>query len=281
MLRTASGLNSSLPGDCEVLEQLASAHRMARHAETAGTSTDQLIEHVDSIIHDLRQSTPWGRYTCQYCFAALRDIVKTLQPTLPNVKVVVIGGSTTSLSILRTLVESFNVPSENLTIVYRGKGRQRLIKLLRQAIGHGRRHLVHKYSEPVVTEVIGDADVLFLGIDGKEPILKVQQLANLRDYTARPLTIIDFNTFGSTQDVTTINGIRVIDAVQLEGQVDRFAQSLLKQTDIHQAALEADRVILAHLESIASNTVQFAQAMIEVNEPAICEGGSHAHSARG
>ena len=281
MLRTASGLNSSLPGDCEVLEQLASAHRMARHAQTAGMSTDQLMEHVDSIAHELRHSTPWGQYTCQYCFAALRDIATTLRPTLPNAKVAVIGGSTTSLSILRTLVESFDVPSENLTIVYRGQGRQRLIKLLRRAIGQGRRLLVHKYSEPAVTDVIAEADVLFLGIDRKEPILKAQQLADLRDYTARPLTIIDFNTFGSTQDVTTINGIRVIDAVQLEAQVDRFAQSLLMQSEIHQAALDADRAILAHIESIASNSAQFASAMIEVNESAIVEGGSHAHSARG
>ena len=297
MLRTAAGLNSSLPGDSEVLAQLASACRMARHGQTAGSLTDQLINQVRLLVEELRQSTPWGRFSCEYCFAALRDLVKTMQPALHSANCVVVGGSTTSLSILRSLIESFDVPSRNLTVIYRGEGRQRMIKLLRKAIGQGRRLLVHKYSEPAVTDAIAEADVLFLGVDRREPILRAQQLAGLRDYTARPLTIVDFNTFGSTEGVAEIDGIRVIDARQLEAQVDRFAEALLTQAELKSAAESAERAILAYVESITSDgdwtgklsstapspqniDADLSSPSIEVNAPVIREGESHAQLVR-
>ena len=250
LLRTAAGLNSSLPGDTEVIEQLQSACRMARHAQTAGTLTEHLIGRVRSIVEDLRASTPWGQFGCGYCFAALRDLVESIGPPLPEAQCLVIGGSTTSRSILHTLIEQFGVPSLQLTLIYRGEGRHHLIKLLRKAIGQGRRMLVHKYSEPAVTEAIAHADVVFLGIDRKEPILRSKQLAHLRDYSARPLTVIDFNTFSSTEGMASINGIRIIDARQLEAQVDLFAETVMVRAELGSAVEAAERSILAHVESV-------------------------------
>ncbi|MEE8165610.1 MAG: hypothetical protein V3T64_08575, partial [Myxococcota bacterium] len=148
------------------------------------------------------------------------------------------------------LIDQFNVPSRQLTLIYRGEGRHRLMKLLRKAIGHGRRILVHGYSEPAVAAAVAGADVVFLGVDRKEPILRSTQLADLRDYSARPLTIIDFNTFGSIEGSTAIDGIRMIDAEQLEARVDRFAEAVMQRTELGSAANAAQRAILAHVESV-------------------------------
>ncbi len=156
---------------------------------------------------------------------------------------------------------------------------------------------MHKYSEPAVTDAIAEADVVFLGVDRREPILRARQLAGLRDYAARPLTIVDFNTFGSTEGVAAIDGIRVIDARQLEAQVDRFAEALLTQVELNSAAEAAERAILAYVESItndgdwpgASSSAaplpqsidpELSPASPEVKEPVICEGGSHAQLVR-
>ena len=252
LLRTAAGLNSSLPGDSEVIEQLQSAFRMAQHAETAGTLTEHLVAQVRSIIEELRASTPWGQFGCGYCFAALRDLIETIEPALPNAQCVVIGGSTTSRSILRALTEQFDVPSRQLTLIYRGGGRHRLMKLLRKAIGNGRRILVDRYSDPAVAHAVASADVVFLGVDRKEPILRSAQLADLRDYSARPLTIIDFNTFSSTESITAIDGIRIIDARQLEARVDRFAEAIMDRAELRSVVDAAQHAILAHVESVTT-----------------------------
>ncbi len=250
LLRTAAGLNSSLPGDTEVIEQLQSAFRMARHAQTAGMVTEHLIGQVRSIVEELRASTAWGQFGCEYCYAALRDLAETIEPPLPEAECVVIGGSTTSRSILHALTERFGVPSQQLTLIYRGEGRHHLVKLLRKAIGRGRRILVHRYSEPTVAKAVAGADVVLLGIDRKEPILRSDQLAGLREYAVRPLTIIDFNTFGSTEGAAAIDGIRVIDARQLDAQVEHFADAIMARAELGAAVDGAQGAILAHVESV-------------------------------
>lgn len=295
LLRTAAGFHSSLPGDTEVLEQLQSALRMAIHINAAGPDAQKLIGKVQSIVEELRTTTPWGRFSCKYCYAALYDFLKKLNCTQNKPQCVVIGGSTTSRSILQVLIEHFEISSENLTLIYRGGGRQRLVKLLRQAIGQGRRILVNKYCEPEVSRAIAQADIVFLGVDRREPILTSSCISSLRDFTIHPLTIIDFNTFGSCEDFDEIAGIKVITASQLEAEVARYTDALLDDVDIHKAAVAAQRVISAEVNSARSSnelparTIQFAASSIEAHPSSngslestfINEGDSYAQPAPG
>lgn len=253
LLCTAAGFHSSLPGDTEVLEQLQSALRMALHINAAGATVENLIGKVNSIVQELRTTTPWGRFSCQYCYAALQDFLDDLICSKSQPQCVVIGGSTTSRSILQVLVQHFEVSSENLTLIYRGGGRRRLMKLLRQAIGRGCRILVHKYSEPAVSNAIAKADIVFLGVDHKEPILTSSTICDLRDFTVRPLTIIDFNTFGSCEKLDGIAGITLISAAQLEAKVARYTDALLDDTDFHVAVNAAEIFIDAAVQAVSAN----------------------------
>lgn len=253
LLSTAAGFHSPLPGDTEVLEQLQSALRMALHINTAGEIAEKLIGKVHSIIEELRTTTLWSRFSCKYCYAALRGFLEEHISSSSKPQCVVIGGSTTSRSILQVLVEQFEVSSENLTLIYRGGGRRRLMKLLRQAIGQGRRILVHKYSEPAVPNAIAKADIVFLGVDRKEPILTSSTICGLRDFSVHPLTIIDFNTFGSCEDLDGIAGITVISAEQLEAEVARYTDVLLDDAEFHLAVKAAQRVIEAEVQAVNAN----------------------------
>ena len=53
-VNTAAGLNSGLPGDRDVLEQLQTARRVAQRAETAGRLTNQLIDDAIGLERDVR-----------------------------------------------------------------------------------------------------------------------------------------------------------------------------------------------------------------------------------
>ncbi|MFQ5590500.1 MAG: ferrochelatase [Phycisphaerae bacterium] len=242
LIRTTAGLNSGLPGDADVAEQLQTAYRIARRAGTAGPLLDRLV--ADAIAHEreLRKATRWGEFNPGYCLAAISRIVETSTLNLPDSRCVIIGGSTTSRSVLTTLIERFEVPSRFLTLVYRGHtGGQ--IKQLRKAIGNGRRVRVQTYGERQVRQAIADADVVFFGIDRAEPVLHADDIRDARDFTSRPLTVIDFNTFGSTKGLETIPGVTLIDAKKVDDAVNAFADAMCATEAFVLAVREAEDLI--------------------------------------
>ena len=254
LLHNAVGLNSSLPGDIDVVEQLAAAFRLARHAGVAGTVSERLLAEVRAIVARIRSQTPWGRFGSEYCYAALKQLAETSNPPWSSRNCVVIGSSTTSRAILHTLIERFEVEQKNLTIVYRGGGRRQMIKQLRQAIGHGRRILVQHYGERATLNAIAGANIVFIAVDQAEPFLQARQLADLRRDASRPLTIVDFNTFGSTDPIDAVEGVHLVDAQQLEAHVDRFADEVTANHEFHSAARAARDAIAAHVDAVCRNT---------------------------
>ncbi|MHC4767209.1 MAG: ferrochelatase [Planctomycetota bacterium] len=240
LMRTAAGLNSGLPGEREVLHQLQAAHRLAGRAGTAGPLTEHLMAEVSEHERRLRAQTEWGRYTPSYCHAAITGIAPSLGRDLADCRCVVIGGSTTSCGILEALAERFGVPRRRLTLLHRGHGHDGHLKMLRRAIGSGRRRRVHKYSEKLVVEAIADADAVFIGLDRREPVLDARRIRACRDFTARPLAIVDFNLFGSTLGLEELDGVRVWTADELDDSAATFASDMCGSAEFAQAAQAAE-----------------------------------------
>jgi glutamyl-tRNA reductase len=224
LLRTACGLNSGLPGDADVVAQLETALRIASCGQAAGPRAAQLVKEAAEAAQEACATTPWGRFSTGYCLAALSRLRDLGIAPFAHGRHVVIGGSTTSRSILSALAGQFDVPQDQLTLVYRDHHGQ--MKLLRTAIGHGRRLRVHDYAEPGVVAAIGDADVVFFGIDQPEPVLDPGLLRGLRDFSARPLAIIDFNSFGSLVRAAAPEGVTVWTAADLERAVSAYADEI-------------------------------------------------------
>lgn len=246
LMRTVVGLNSVLPGDRDVVEQLQTAHRLAQRAGTTGALLDRLVGDAVALERDVRGETEWGRFDPGYCYASLSNVVESTGLQLADCRVVVIGGSTTSRSVLRTLKERFGVPSRCMTLVYRGhSGGQ--IKELRKAVGNGRRIRVQCYSEHQVIRAIADADVVFFGIDRDEPVLDNENIRACRDFESRPLTVFDFNTFGSTSGLETIPGVRLLNAKELDEAAASFADSMCATDSFARAADAAEVWIGEHV----------------------------------
>lgn len=246
LLRTAAGLNSDLPGERDIVEQLQAAHRLASRAGTAGGFTDRLI--ADTLAREgrVRLDTEWGRFHPDYTYAALNRIIESSGLRLEECRIVVIGGSTTSAGVLHTFMERFEVPSRQVTLLYRGHRRGGQTKILRKAIGQGRRIRVQSYQELAVQRAIAEADVVVFGVDRDEPVLTAEQLRGPRDRQSRPLAVFDFNLFGSTVDLDTILGVTLYDAPRLEAEVAAFADRMCASRRFSQAVQAAEAWLQEH-----------------------------------
>jgi ferrochelatase len=249
LMRTAAGLNSNLPGEREVLQQLRAAHRLAERAGTSGPLTDALLAEISENERQLREETEWGRFKPYYCYASIAQIMRSADLDLRGCRCVVLGGSTTSCGILDALSERFDVPKRQLTLLHRGHGHGGHLKMLRRAIGNGRRIRVHKYDEQAVLQAIAEADAVFIGLDRNESVLTAERIRACRDLTARPLTIVDFNMFGSTEGIENLDGVHLWTARELDAAVEAFAERMCRSEQFARAAEAAEAWIRDHLPS--------------------------------
>jgi protoheme ferro-lyase/glutamyl-tRNA reductase len=245
LMRTACGLNSALPGDTDVVAQLQTSCRMGERVGTAGPRVTGLVDSAVALAMEVRENTPWHRFSRGFCAAALSRVHDLTGADLERCRHVVIGGSATSRSVLFTLSERFQVPSRQMTLVYRDHHGQ--MKLLRSAIGTGKRLRVHSYSERSVIQAIADADFVFFGIDHSEPVISAEMLAGVRDFPGRPLVVVDFNDSGSVNELDTIDGISVWTADDLDRAVESYADVMCADSQFARAVEQAESWIEARL----------------------------------
>ncbi len=254
LLRTACGLNSALPGDTDVMDQLQTSFRMAERVGAAGTRALDLVENAVAVAQEVRAETDWSRFSRGYCAAALSRIHDLSGADLERCRHVVIGGSATSRSVLFTLSERFRVLHRQMTLIYRDHHGQ--MKPLRNAIGNGVRLRVHSYSEESVIRAIADADFVFFGIDYAKPVLTGEMLAGSRDFSARPLVIVDFNDSGSVSELERVRGITVWNAADLDLAVESYAEVMCSDSRFPHALEQVENWIETRLPSAEDDDKQ-------------------------
>jgi len=250
LLRTACGLNSDLPGDRDVASQLQTALRRAQSAGTAAGLALDLVDEAVAVAADVNRHTSFGRFSTGFCAAALGRVCEVDALRAAHLHHVTIGGSTTSRSVLVALREDHDVPPGQLTAVYRDHHGQ--MKQLRSAVGGGRRLRVHAYHDERVLRAVADADVVYFGIDQPEAVLDPFALAGLRDFRARPLTLVDFNSFGSLAGASP-EGVRTWPARELEDAVAAHAAITATRAGFAGAVREAEAWISRHVAWVGSS----------------------------
>jgi glutamyl-tRNA reductase len=248
LVRTACGLNSDLPGDHDVADQLLTACRIGHCAQTVGPRSATVVHRAVAIAQEARARTAWGTFATGYCAAAVARICEVDELRPDELRHVVIGGSTTSRSVLATLSGVHDVPPQQLTLVYRDHHGQ--LKQLRTALRNGRRLRVHSYSEEPVLQAIADADVVYFGIDHPEPVLDASLLHDLRDYAGRRLTLVDFNSFGSVASLEPRDGVTVWAVKELDRAVAAHAALTTTRAGFAAAVDQAEDWIVEHLADV-------------------------------
>jgi glutamyl-tRNA reductase len=255
--------------DTDVLEQLSSALRMAEGAGTAGAGAARIVGEAAGHVHALRKATPWGEFATDYCRAALAPLMGELR--LDRARIALVGGSTTTLSLVELLANDCAVADERVTVVYRSATQRRLAKVLDKLAKGARKLVVDEYDQPDVLATIAGVDVLFLGVDREQPVLRRGHVEGLRDFTARPLVVVDFNARGSTEGLDGLAGVRVVTAAELASCVDRHADRVLAQPAFEPALVLAE----ARLRALAFGPQHDVDAV-----PAVRPAKKHAGSKR-
>ena len=62
----------------------------------------------------------------------------------------------------------------------------------------------------------------------------------------RPLTIFDFNVFGSTKGLESLPNVTLFDAARLEREATTFADDMCRASDFNEAVDEAEAWIVEH-----------------------------------
>jgi protoheme ferro-lyase len=260
MLRTASGLNSHLIGDAEVVDQLDASRRAAEHAGSAGQLSNDLVDDTIDAVRLLRQETAWRNLDNRYCATVLARLAERLADPIARGQIMVIGGSTTSCSILETLIKDFRVPRERLSLIYRGRRKGALVRRLHNATGEGQVTIVESYTDPAVLGAIARSDLVFLGIDQREPIASGTDLVECRDLCERPLTVLDFNTFGSItasplgggvgrggrNSLGAMLGLDFLTAQEIDAGIDAFNGDATAKPDFAGSLASAESWIARH-----------------------------------
>lgn len=243
LLRTTAGLNSVLPGETDIAEQLQAAWRLARSAGTLGHRLENLFARVIEFVTNLRETTAWGEFAPSYCSALLERLERELAGDWSAQRIAVIGRSTTCLAVLKQLVQEYKVPTENLTFIHKGSRRDGQIKQMRKLVARGRKVRVERYDDPATLAAVEDADLIIYGIDQAQPALDGRLLGPMLAAKPRQRTIVDFNTLGSTTHLEDLRGISLWNAQRIDQEVSQYAQELCADKSFQQAArLVEDRV---------------------------------------
>jgi protoheme ferro-lyase len=245
MLRTAAGLNSRLIGDAEVVDQLDACRRAGEHAGAAGPLTNDLVDDVIRAVRGLREATQWRAFDNRYCATVISRLADRLKAPMAG-QILIIGGSTTSCSIMETLIRQFRVPRERISLIYRGRRKGSLVKRLHNAAGEGQVTIVESYTDPLVLRAIAKSDLVFLGIDQREAIATSNDLLGCRDLSARALTVLDFNTFGSIKPASTARGLDFLTAKEIDAGIGAFNDDATTRPDFASALAQAEVWVAQH-----------------------------------
>ena len=105
MLRVASGLDSMILGEPQILGQIKSAYATAMQAGTVGTLLGRLFQHTFSVAKQVRTDTAIGSSPVSVAFAAV-SLAKQIFDDLPQRTVMLIGAGETIELTARHLHEN-------------------------------------------------------------------------------------------------------------------------------------------------------------------------------
>jgi glutamyl-tRNA reductase len=232
VLRVASGLDSMVLGEPQVLGQMKGAYQTAVRAGTTGQLLDRLFQHSFRVAKVIRSNTAIGNHPVSVAFAAVR-LAQQIFGDLAGHTALLIGAGETIELTSRHLAES---------------GLKRMI-FANRTLEHSQRLASHYSGYAIALDRIADhleeADVIVSATSSPEPILLRGQIeAALEKRRHRPIFIVDIAVprdvdpdAGSLEDVYlyTVDDLRgVIDEnIRNRREAARQAEEIIDTQVVH------------------------------------------------
>jgi len=178
LFRVASGLDSQLVGEREVLGQVREAYRAAKRRGEAGPAIGRLFERAIHVGRTLRRETGLSRTGRSLARLAVEEAVRGLPSPRDGVYGVV-GAGRMGEKVLARLMEA---GAREVLLANRTGARTRAL---------ARQHGVRVETVEGLLRRGRELDVLFLAASTQRPLLSGRRLRNLVGARSRPLLVVD------------------------------------------------------------------------------------------
>lgn len=230
LFRVASGLDSMVVGETEILGQTKKAYESARKSGTAGSYLHRLFQRAFRVAKQVRTHTEITRGAVSVGSVAV-ELAEKIFGDLANCKVMILGAGETSERTARALV-SRGVTDLRVSNRSAGRGVD-LVNLV-----GGRAINFHEWPEQC-----REIDILITSTASEMPLLGREKLESiLQERTDRPLFIIDIAVPRDVEpDVNALDGVYLYDIDSL--------QSIAEQTLAlrRQQVSKAESIIAQHV----------------------------------
>lgn len=214
LFRVATGLDSMLIGEAQILAQLKDAYVQAHKAQSVGTSLHHLFREALSAGKAARSQTAIGRHSVSVATAAI-EMAKSHVGDLSGKNVVVVGAG----KMGKTAARRLQMEGARLTLLNRSQ--ERASEFVAK-LGSGSARAL-----PTLGQALEDADVVITSTGASHFILDTQTVAGvMRSRLQRHLFIVDIAVPRDVDpDVAQIPGVALVDIDALSAVVDESLES--------------------------------------------------------
>ncbi|MBC7851332.1 MAG: glutamyl-tRNA reductase [Chitinophagaceae bacterium] len=219
LFAVASGLDSQLLGDYEIVGQLKTAVRFAKERGFAGAFTDRLVNIVLQSSKTIKNTTQLSGGTVSVSFAAVQYIKENIRD-IKQKKILLLGIGKIGRNTCKNLADYLG--TTNITLINRSP--EKAVELARE-LG-----LKHASADKLNEEVIA-ADIIIVATNASTPIINASHLLN----TASKL-IIDLSIpFNVDDEVRSIDGVTLINVDELSKLKDQTLRK--READVPKAKM--------------------------------------------
>lgn len=238
LLRVASGLDSMVLGEGQIMSQVKAAHQAALTAESAGSTLDSLFKFALNCGKKVRSETSMGRRAVSVSSAAV-ELAKSLLGNLQDKTIVVIGAGKMGQICLKLLLSDRG----SIKVYVANRSPERIEKFLANNIRNlDRLNVIHDFSERY--RHAANADLVIVASGARDFVLGADQLSAARaSLNNKPLQIIDIAVPRNVQpEANEINGVKLFNSDDLSAIVNR---NLAEREAL---VSEAEKIVFAALK---------------------------------
>ncbi len=274
LFRVATGLDSMVLGEPQILGQLKDAHRVAREAQTLSPALDRLFQRSFAVAKRIRSETSLGENPVSIAYAAVR-LLQRVFDQLPRRRVLLIGaGETVELAGRHLLARGV----QDILVVNRTLERasQLASRLGARAADLGQ-----------LDALLAEADVVFVATNASEPLVRLAAVkAAFKQRRHRPMFVADLsvprNVEPSVGELADVYLYALDDLAQVvaEGQDRRRDAALLAENLVSdqvtefmgwwraQGSLDAVRALRSMGDRLQQAQLERAMAQLRAGLPA-------------
>lgn len=268
LMRVASGLDSMVLGEPQILSQLKTAYGLAHHAGSLGRHLQRLFQKSFMVAKQVRTQTAIGQHPVSVAYAAVK-LAKQIFNDLAKARVLMIGAGET-IELVAQHLKAQGVKNE--AFANRSLERAQQLALAMQG---------NAMALPDLQDHLADYDIIISAVASPEPILKAPQVeAALKKRKRHPVFMLDLGiprnidgAVGEHEDVYLYN-LDDLQQVVDDNLGNRQQESLLAETIIArqshefmnwlqaEAAIDVLKLVRSQAQSIEQEAV--AKALKEL-----------------